>query len=561
MRELVRSGRIILVVMLAVNATALPAGAQEPDTADAPVRPAAPLHLAALQGNVEAVRQHVAAGSDLDQVDAYGSTPLIVATTFGRADAVRALVEGGADVAIGNNEGSTPLHIAAFLGREEIVGILLDAGADRYARNDDGATPFDLAAAPVERDRALLDRIRAGLAPLGLRVDEEEVRTARAAITERLGARPRDLDAVDYRPRAGGDWPVSTPAAEGLEPGLVAELYADAARLEVIRGVLVVRNGRLIGERYFNDGAMDRPALLQSVTKSVTSALVGIALDEGCLESLDQPIVAFFPEVADRITDPRKRQITIRQMLQMRAGYGWEGSDSVRWQGLIGGDYLPLIVDFPLDRDPGTGFDYSNVTSHLLGVVVARACDTDLLSFAREHLFGPIGVEPGPWRQDAYGYRYGHAELNLRLRDMARFGLLYLDRGVWEGRQVVPADWVDESLTGYSSGINTAGLTAGTVGRYFSDVEYGYQWWSARVGDRRFDYAWGHGGQLIVLLHDLDMVVVVLSDPFYRPIREDDESWKHEQANINLVGKFIRSLPDPGDDTEHARSPGPGGSR
>jgi hypothetical protein len=294
MRELVRSGTVVLMVAMAVGAAARPAGAQDPSAG----QPAVPLHLAALQGNVEAIRQHVAAGSDLDQVDAYGSTPLIVATTFGRAEAARALVEAGADLAIGNNEGSTPLHIAAFLGRDAIVGVLLDAGADRYARNDDGATPFDMAAAPVERDRALLDQLRAGLAPLGLQLDEEEVRTARAAITERLRARPEDLDAVEYRPRTGGDWQVSTPAAEGLEPGLVAELYADAAELEVIRGLVVVQNGRLIAERYFNDGAVDRPALVQSVTKSVTSALVGIALDEGCLDSIDQRMVAFFPEIA-----------------------------------------------------------------------------------------------------------------------------------------------------------------------------------------------------------------------------------------------------------------------
>jgi CubicO group peptidase (beta-lactamase class C family) len=339
---------------------------------------------------------------------------------------------------------------------------------------------------------------------------------------------------------------VSTPAAEGLDPGLTAELYADAERLKAIRGLLVVKNGRLIAERYFNGGAIDRPALLQSVTKSVTSALVGIALERGCLRSVDQRMVDFFPELEERIADPRKREITIRQMLQMRAGYGWEGADSTRWQGLIGGDYLPLIVDFPLDRAPGTGFDYSNVTSHLLGVIVGRACDTDLLPFARQHLFDPIGARAGEWGMDPYGYRYGHAELQLTARDMARFGLLYLNHGAWDGRQVVASDWVDASLTGYSSGINTAGLRSGTVGRYFRDAEYGYQWWSARVGDRRFDFAWGHGGQMIVLLHDLDMVLVVTTDPFHRPIREDDEAWKHEQATFNLIGKFIQSLPEKG---------------
>lgn len=107
------------------------------------------------------------------------------------------------------------------------------------------------------------------------------------------------------------------------------------------------------------------------------------------------------------------------------------------------------------------------------------------------------------------------------------------------------ADWVRASHSGYSGDINTAGLKDSRVGRYFRQVEYGYQWWSARVGDRRVDFAWGHGGQMVVLLHDLDMVMVVTSDPFYSAAREDHEAWRHEQANFNLVGRFLRALPPP----------------
>ena len=539
---------LLLVIAVAIAARAGAAGAQEaPPDDPASHPPAVALHLAALQGNVEAIRQHIAAGSDLDQIDAYGSTPLLVATTFGRPDAARALAEAGADLDIGNAEGSTPLHVAAYLGRSAIVGLLLEHRADPHTRNDDGATPYDMAAVPVAYDRPLLDQLRAGLAPLGLELDDDQIAAGRAEILKLLRSRRIDLEEVRFAPpRTAGGWPVSTPAAQGLDPTLVADLYVDAAQLPAIRGLLIVKDGYLVAERYFHEGAIDRPALVQSVTKSVTSALVGIALERGCLESLDQPMLDFFPEQAVRVTDPRKRAITVRQMLQMRAGYGWEGSDSVRWEGLISGDYLPLLVDFPLDRDPGTGFDYSNVTSHLLAVIVARACDTDLLPFAQEHLFDPIGVRPGEWRQDPYGYRYGHGELHLTARDMARFGLLYLNDAKWQGRQIVPADWVEASLTGYSSGINTAGLRSGTVGRYFRDARYGYQWWSAQVGDRRFAFAWGHGGQMIVLLDDLSMVLVATTDPFHRPIREDHEAWKHEQAAFNLIGKFIRSLPDEG---------------
>lgn len=373
---------------------ASPVAAQEPPGQDV-ATPAVPLHLAALQGNLDALRQHVAAGSDLDQLDAYGSTALIVATTFGRTEAARILVAAGADAAVGNAEGSTPLHIAAFLGRAGITEVLLAHGADPWTLNEDGALAFDMAALPAAADRRLLDELRTGLAPLGLSLEVADVDAGRATARALLRPGPDATPTVDVRPEPDGGWPVSTPAARGLDPRLVARLYADADELEAIRSLLIVRDGRLVAERYFNDGARDTPTLLQSVNKSIVSALVGIALDQGCLESVDQPILDFFPEQAGRVRDPLKREITVRHLLQMRAGYGWEGSDPTRWEGLIGGDLIPLLVDFPLDRAPGSGFDYSNMSSHLLGVIVARACDADLLDFASEHLFGPLGMEPG----------------------------------------------------------------------------------------------------------------------------------------------------------------------
>jgi len=516
---------------------------ETPSPTERPLPPEVALHVAALAGDLDVVRQHVGAGLDLNAVDAYGSTPLTVATTFGRTDVALALIEAGADLAIGDAQGSTPLHLAAFFGRVPIVEALLEQGADRYARNDDGATAFDLVVTPFQDDRGIYDQIQAGLGPLGLQLDYDRIQAARPVIADMLRPSAGDLETIDYRPRGGGRWELSTPSAEGVDPELIAELFRDAAELEALHGLLVVKNGRLIAEGYFGEGSVGEEALLQSVTKSFTSASVGLALARGCIRDVDQRMVEFFPDVADGITDPRKREITIRQMLQMRAGYPWEETDSTLWESFIAGDYLPLVAEVPLSRDPGTGFEYSNITSHLLGVIVARACDTDLLDLARDGLFAPLGVEPGPWLRDPYGYRYGHAELRLRARDLARFGVLYLDRGAFGGRRVLPAEWVEASLGRYSSDISGAGVRAGRLGRYFRDVGYGYQWWSARVGAHAFEFAWGHGGQLVILLDDLDMVVVVTSDPFHRPVRQDAESWRHERANFNLVGKFIQSLP------------------
>jgi len=234
-------------------------------------------------------------------------------------------------------------------------------------------------------------------------------------------------------------------------------------------------------------------------------------------------------------------QITIRHLLQMRAGYPWEETDSALWDALLSGHYLPLVSEIPLISDPEAEFNYSNLTSNWLGIIVARACDTDLKSYAEKHLFLPIGTKVGHWGQDRDGHYNGCGDLHFAARDAAKFGLLFLNDGEYGSNQIISASWIKESLKLYS---NNAWLTEeklNKVGRYFGDLGYGYQWWSANVGNHNLNFAWGHGGQLIVLLDELDMIIVVTSDPFH--LKHDDQSWKHEQANINLVGKFIKSLP------------------
>jgi len=343
------------------------------------------------------------------------------------------------------------------------------------------------------------------------------------------------LAAVDYTPLSRDDWQVSTPEEQGLDPLLVAELYHNAAKLETIYSLLVVKNGRLIAENYFNEGSVEQQYNIQSATKSYFSALVGIALDQGCLSSVDQKMMDFFPEYADQITDPRKAQITIQHLLQMRSGYPWEESHPDLWEAFFeNGDWLPLIVHFPLVNDPGTEFHYSNFTTYLLGVIVARACDTDLREFAEQNLFSPTNTELGEMWQDSFGYYY--INLHVTARDAARFGQLYLDDGEYEGNRIISADWVHGSLQTYSKNASDY-----RVGRNYQDNGYGYQWWSARSGEHHYNLALGHGGQVIALLDELDMVIVVTGDPFW--LEHSDRSWRHEKANINLVANFINALP------------------
>lgn len=350
------------------------------------------------------------------------------------------------------------------------------------------------------------------------------------------GPSATELEAVDYTPLSGDDWPVSTPEEQGLDPDRVAELFVNAEEVETLHALLVIKGGQLVAEGYYGDGGIDEKPRIQSATKSFTSALAGIAIEQGCLTSVDQKMMEFFPEEADRITDPRKNEITIQHLLQMRAGYPWEESAADLFEMLYSGFYPSYLVDVPLVRDPGTGMEYSNLSSHLLGVAVARACNTNLMDFAEENLFVPLGMDAGEWITDWEGNNNGHGDLHLTARDMAKFGLLYLNEGVHDGQQLVPAEWVHESLTTY-----TQDAWPYRVGRNFQDIGYGYQWWSVQAGDHRYWLAWGHGGQQIAVIDDLDMVIAVKADPLIG--QHGDAPWRHEKANLNLVADFIASLP------------------
>ena len=345
-----------------------------------------------------------------------------------------------------------------------------------------------------------------------------------------------DLAAVDYAPQAGDGWAVSTPAEHGLDPDAVSELYWRAEQLESIYSLLVLKDGELVAERYWRLGRPDYQQNVQSVTKSYTGALVGLAIEEGCIPSVDEPMMTYFPELEARVRDPRKNDITIEQLLQMRAGYPWEESFPEGVELLYSGFRPSSLLAVPLVRDPGTGHDYSNLSSHLLATIVSRACVADLLDYAQQRLFDPLGTTVEEWTVDWEGYRLGYTELFVSAMDMARLGQMYLDGGTVDGEQVVPAEWIEESWTPY-----TEGAWYYKVGDNFDRTAYGYQWWVIDAGPHTYNLAWGHGGQQIAVLPELDMVVVVTADPLYGQF--GDQPWALEKANLNLVANFIAGLP------------------
>lgn len=330
-------------------------------------------------------------------------------------------------------------------------------------------------------------------------------------------------------------WPVSTPDDLGLDGEVVAKMVAQANEFTSIHSLLIVKDGHLVVEEYFNGGSVNQRHGIQSVTKSVMSALVGIALAQGDLPDLEQHMMDYFPEYVDVINDERKLDITLQQLLQMRAGYLTEYASEELLTILHSGFRTEMMAEFPMAYDPGKAFQYSNMTSHIMGMILERATGQKLLPYGRKHLFRPLGIRPARWTKDWDGNTLGYAELHISAREMAQFGQLYLDGGVYHDRQIIPAEWVEASLMDHSQYIPTR------VGRNFNKVGYGYQWWSVESGNYRYHLAWGHGGQQIAIIDELDMVIATTADPQYD--QEGGEAWAREAEILNLVADYIATLP------------------
>jgi len=337
---------------------------------------------------------------------------------------------------------------------------------------------------------------------------------------------------ISYQPMVLKDgWPVSTPEEQGLDVSTLDAVYKNAEQLDNIYSLLIVKNGYLIGERYFNgqNAFMANPTA--SVTNGVTSALAGIALRENYISGLDQKMMEFFPEIARQTLDSRKSGITIRHILQMRSGYPWEEFNGYLMILFSSSQWIPFLQEFPLTGDPGTRFGYSNLTTHIMGIIIARAAHTSLLSFAKTYLFNPLNIAAPCWPVDSVGYYYGDGDICLTPRNMAKIGQLYLKNGVYNGVQIIPAEWISASLRTYSPTTYSTEI--------FTNIHrlgYGYLWWSGESGNHHYNFAWGNGGQSIMIIQDLNMVIVTTAA---QQSVLGDVAWQKTKAVMELVGGFI----------------------
>lgn len=320
----------------------------------------------------------------------------------------------------------------------------------------------------------------------------------------------------DPRPAKHGridtEWQIA-PLSAHLDAGLMHELFARIAdhTYRNIHSVLIVRDGKLIVERYFpgRDEAgtvrrFDQDTLqdVASVTKSVNGLLIGIAIDRRLIRNVDEKISKFFPEYADIFSDPAKKAIRLRDCLSMTAGLAWDESsrpytdprnDHVAMNAAP--DPIRYALERPVAAAPGEKFDYNSGIAIMLGEVIHKVSGLRADKFAQRYLFGPLAIRNYVWLKYPNGTVQTGGGLWMRPRDMAKIGALCLNEGLCKGKRVVSRKWIRDSMTKHAPG-----------------RDYGYQWWlgAFSVGPRKLPAygAQGRGGQYIIVFPDLHLVAV-----------------------------------------------------
>ena len=314
--------------------------------------------------------------------------------------------------------------------------------------------------------------------------------------TSAPAAQPAALASAAYWPTAG--WRTSTPEEQGVDSQqlLRALQRVDEAGIN-LRSLTVIRNGYIVLEAYYQPWTSDLSYQIWSSTKSVIGALTGIAINEGYLKDVNQSVLGFFPELTIANRDSSKDAITIKDLLTMQPGL--DCSDKKIGLPSWDKNWVQYILDLPMDAPPGQKFAYCSDGPHLLSAILTKATHMSTAFYAQSRLFNPLGIERTnlTWDMDPQGINTGGYGMSMKPRDMAKFGLLYLNNGRWEDKQIVPQEWVAASTRVYSS--------------ERPGKRYGYLIWVYPEGPAGFIATEGLGSQVIQVVKDRNMVVVMTS--------------------------------------------------
>ncbi|MEQ9297338.1 MAG: serine hydrolase [Cyclobacteriaceae bacterium] len=336
-------------------------------------------------------------------------------------------------------------------------------------------------------------------------------------------------DATNYFPDQ--DWRLSSAIEEGLNSDRINDFIEDLDKgqlQEPITSFLIVKNGYLVVDEYFDRYKGEEPHTLQSVTKSITSTLIALAIQNGKIESLDQKVLDFFPEY-DQIDnlDENKQRMNLRNALMMQTGQAWTGERHLGPLNSFSGDKMKYVLDYKMEGPPGKKWYYNSGIAILLGGLVANATQMTTQDFADQYLFGPLDISSAEWGYSHRGIPHTGGGLYLNSQDMARIGYLYLRNGRWRDQQLLPSWWIEEMLERRIDYVKRLG-----------DVKsgYGYMWWLLPFDKEQkisgdIYMAYGHWGQFIFVIPNHDMVVIFTND--------NSASYPEELKPIDLLYRYV----------------------
>lgn len=316
--------------------------------------------------------------------------------------------------------------------------------------------------------------------------------------------------------------------ADDFDIEALASAFGEAQEIEDLRSLVVARDFEILAEIFQNNSGPgpDSSLHVMSVTKSVTATLVGIAIDKGFIQSVDQTLSDFFGPEVDTV-NAALGQVTLHQLMTMTSGHEWreirEPSEFNAW--VTAEDQLLYILNKPIVHTPGTVFDYSDGVAHLVSAVLEKATGRSATYFADEYLFGPMGLGVRGWYEDNRGISYGGVGLRLGPHDMVEFGNLYLNKGNLNGTQIISSTWIESATS--------AKVASGDhISRY---PQYGYFWWLRTNGGHDCSCAIGYGGQYILVCPDQELVVVATAD--YRGLSAQEAG-----ANWAAIGDIMERV-------------------
>jgi CubicO group peptidase (beta-lactamase class C family) len=295
-------------------------------------------------------------------------------------------------------------------------------------------------------------------------------------------------------------WPVSSGAVQGFDSARVSAGVQEIAKNSFIFSFLVVKNDSLVLE-YYNGFLKNNDFEIHSATKSVTSTLIGIAIDRGLIRSVQEKVLSFFPDLDTAGLDPRKRDWTIEQFLTMRSGFDWDETADHTSLFTSSVNWLHTALKLPLRYAPGERFLYATPNSNVLSGILTRSSGMSTYEFAEKYLLEPLRISVRDWLTDPQGIYAGGSGSRYTARDLARLGQLYLKNGMVDGKQIVSKAWIQQTLVPR----NQQPLVWGD----FTSVNYGYQWWNNYSAQDSLFMAAGFAGQFVFVVPARNMVIVV----------------------------------------------------